>query len=94
MVTRKLYQFLSGSLFGNGIYFATKAKHSVGYAKPDLLGTRYMYVARVAAGEFTVGNSKMKVLPSRTGNIKYDSAVNNVANPSIFIMFYDNQYTL
>lgn len=51
-----------------------------------------MYVARVAAGEFTVGNPRMKVLPSRTGNIKYDSSVNNVANPSIFIMFYDNQY--
>ena len=34
----------------------------------------------------------MIVPPTKTGNIKYDSVVDKVANPSIFVMFYDNQY--
>ena len=67
--------------------------YSVSYAKPDQVsGTRYMYVARVAVGEFAVGNSAMKAPPKKAGNISYDSVVDNVANPSIFVMFYDNQY--
>ena len=81
-----------GTRFGKGIYFAANASMSVGYASADVSGTRYMYIARVAAGDFTVGNAAMIVPPTKSGNIKYDSVVDNVANPSIFVMFYDNQY--
>ena len=84
--------FYSGTVWGQGIYFATNASMSVGYAKQDASGTRYMYVARVAAGQFIVGSTEMIVPPTKTGNIKYDSVVDKVANPSIFVMFYDNQY--
>ena len=81
-----------GTRFGKGIYFAANASMSAGYASADVSGTRYMYIARVAAGDFTVGNAAMIVPPTKSGNIKYDSVVDNVANPSIFVMFYDNQY--
>ena len=84
--------FYSATAFGKGIYFATDASYSVNYAKTDGSGIRYMYVARVAVGEFTVGSTEMKVPPKKSGNISYDSVVNQVSNPSIFVMFYDNQY--
>lgn len=84
--------FYLATVHGKGIYFATDASYSVNYAKTDGSGIRYMYVARVAVGEFTVGSTEMKVPPKKSGNISYDSVVNRVSNPSIFVMFYDNQY--
>ncbi|XP_028392678.1 protein mono-ADP-ribosyltransferase PARP15-like [Dendronephthya gigantea] len=50
---------------------------SVGYAQTLVLtGQRYIMV----------------VPPRKGGNDSYDSVVNNVANPTIFVLFYDNQY--
>ena len=53
-----------------------------------------MYVARVAVGQYTKGTSSMLVPPQKGGssNDSYDSVVNDVNNPTIFVMFYDNQY--
>ena len=68
---------------------------SAGYAKADpTTSKRYMYVARVAVGEYTKGNSSMLVPPTKGGGSSdsYDSVVNNMSDPTIFVMFYDNQY--
>ena len=65
---------------------------SAGYASADRAGNRHMYVARVATGQFTLGNANMIVPPKKTGNNNFDSVVNNTANPTIYVTFYDNQY--
>ena len=93
----KIIQFLdyficSGTAYGHGIYFATNASMSAGYASADAGGNRHMYVARVATGQFTLGNANMIVPPKKAGNINFDSVVDNAGNPTIYVMFYDNQY--
>ena len=68
---------------------------SVIYAQPGRsIGLRYMYYTRVAVGEYTNGGQGMLVPPrkGKIGNDSYDSVVNDVNNPRIFVLFYDNQY--
>ena len=83
---------VAGVAFGRGVYFARDASYSVGYARGS--GSRYMYLARVLVGQYCVGNSSMIVPPPKDSSrpeILYDSVVNNVLNPSIFVVFYDFQ---
>jgi poly [ADP-ribose] polymerase 10/14/15 len=53
-----------------------------------------MYFTRVAVGDYTVGRQNMVVPPPKGGgsNDTYDSVVDNTSSPSIFVLFYDNQY--
>lgn len=67
------------------------------YAKPQFSGSyRKMYVAKVLVGEYTKGASGMKAPPSKNDpnnpGLRYDSVVNNVHNPTMYIIFQDNQY--
>jgi poly [ADP-ribose] polymerase 10/14/15 len=67
---------------------------SVGYAPATSNGNKYMYYTRVAVGEYAVGNQGMLVPPPKgsNSNDSYDSTVNNLASPTIFVLFYDIQY--
>ena len=72
--------------------------YSVGYASGSGLRlglrSRYMYLARVLVGQYCVGNGSMIVPPPKDPfrpEILYDSVVDHVANPSIFVVFYDFQ---
>ena len=51
-------------------------------------------MAKVLVGRYTIGGRGMKAPPSRDepGNpgVRYDSVVDNVRNPSIFVIFVDN----
>ena len=54
-----------------------------------------MCYARVLVGDYTTGNSNMIVAPSKgtfDPNETYDSVVDNVKNPSMYIMFQDYEY--
>ncbi|XP_028392341.1 LOW QUALITY PROTEIN: protein mono-ADP-ribosyltransferase PARP14-like [Dendronephthya gigantea] len=84
---------INGVAFGRGVYFARDAQMSAGYAPQHAsTGQRYMYYTRAAVGQYAVGNSSMVVPPKKSGNDSYDSVVNNVTTPTIFVLFYDNQY--
>ena len=91
-----IYIFCSflGDTFGRGIYFSRDVSYSLTYALAGVGGRRYVYLARVLVGQYCVGNTSMKVPPpknpSRLG-ILYESVVDNRGNPSIFVVFYDNQ---
>ena len=81
-------------MYGAGVYFARDASYSIGYA-PGSLGTRKMYLAQVLVGQYTTGNSSMIVPPPkdrRKPEVTYDSLVNNTSDPSIFVVFPDNQF--
>ena len=86
------YFFCSATAFGRGIYFSTNAIFSAHYAVADAAGDRRVYASRVATCQFTIGNDSMIIPPKKYGNIRFDSVVDNIRNPSIYVMFYDNQY--
>lgn len=80
-----------GTFFGVGVYFALNASYSdqERYAKPDAQGSKYIYLCRVLTGRYVKGESGMKALPPRKGEIHFNSAVDNVQNPTIFVSFLD-----
>lgn len=51
-----------------------------------------MIVARVLVGKYTQGHERLRRPPLISPNKLYDSCVNNVANPSIFVIFDRSQY--
>ena len=88
--------FSTATMHGRGVYFAHDASYSARstYSPPDVNGERYIYLARVLVGEFTVGNSGMLVPPPKQPQdptILFDSVVDNTSNPGIFVIFYDSQ---
>jgi hypothetical protein len=86
--------FYLGVAFGKGVYFARDASMSASYAHAMPNRMRYMYYTRVAVGQCALGNPSMLVPPAKggTSNDSYDSTVNNPASPTVFVLFYDNQY--
>lgn len=74
-----------------GSYFARDASYSDGYTGDSV--TRCMFVCRVLVGDYTVGHSSYTRPPSKDGGDKnlYDSCVNDVHNPSIFVVFEKHQ---
>ncbi|XP_043944108.1 protein mono-ADP-ribosyltransferase PARP12-like [Protopterus annectens] len=82
----------NGTAYGKGSYFARDASYSNGFTN-STSGSRIMFVARVLVGQFVEGSSSYLRPPSKNGkaNIFYDSCVNNVFNPSIFVIFEKHQ---
>ena len=81
-------------LFGSGVYFARDLSYSaIDYYSPvDITsGHKFVYVARVLVGRFCQGHFNMKHLPNQENGIQFDSAVNNVINPTEFVIFRDTR---
>ncbi|XP_076008754.1 protein mono-ADP-ribosyltransferase PARP12 [Genypterus blacodes] len=80
-----------GTLYGNGSYFASNAKYSHSYTGDS--DVRSMFVSRVLVGDFTTGSPAYRRPPSKDGGDKffYDSCVDDVLNPSIFVVFEKHQ---
>ncbi|XP_034416748.1 poly(ADP-ribose) polymerase family member 14-related sequence 1 isoform X2 [Cyclopterus lumpus] len=89
------YAGKNAACFGNGTYFAVNANYSAQdiYSKPKPNGEKCMYLCRVLTGDFTAGQRNMITPPTKgPGSIQlYDSVVDKVANPSMFIIFHDSQ---
>ncbi|KAG8006072.1 Poly [ADP-ribose] polymerase 14 [Nibea albiflora] len=86
----------NATAYGQGTYFAVKASYSANptYSRPAADGTQLMFVARVLTGIYTQGRSDMKVPPPRSylqSDDRYDSVVNRRDNPSMYVVFHDNQ---
>ena len=80
-------------MFGRGVYFARDANYSARdqYSPRDAKNNKHIFLAKILTGEFVVGSSNDVTPPSKTGLILYDSVVDNVSNPSIFVIFGDAQ---
>ena len=79
-------------MYGQGCYFARDASYSNQYASADPQGVKRMYVVRVLTGEYTIGEYHMLVPPPKDPNdpaVLFDSAVDNMGNPGIYVVFYD-----
>lgn len=82
---------VNGTKYGSGVYFATTAHYSTTYArKASWNSDRFMFLVEVVTGEFCRGDSSMKAVPTKPGSIEiFDSVVDNMNNPGIFVAFKD-----
>ena len=85
------------TVYGEGAYFAVNANYSARktYSPPDANGNRFIFYARVLTGEFTAGHQGIKVPPPKNPSmstvILYDSVVDNVKAPNMYVVFTDAQ---
>ncbi|NXB77054.1 PAR14 polymerase, partial [Donacobius atricapilla] len=90
------YAGMHAANFGNGTYFAVNANYSANdlYSKPEINGRKYMYLARVLVGEYSLGK-KGSITPARKNGSNsvdlFDSSTDNMSQPSMFIIFNDIQ---
>ena len=82
-------------MYGRGIYFASDPGYSAKppYCMPDANGLKYIFYARVLTGNFTLGAKDMVGKPAMNaeGTQRYDCTVNDMDNPSIFVIYADEQ---
>ena len=82
---------LSGAAYGAGVYFARDASYSKCYTGGS---HKVLYLARVLVGRYCQGSLDIKKPPpinSQRPEILFDSMVDNINDPSIFVVYYDNQ---
>ncbi|XP_061188765.1 protein mono-ADP-ribosyltransferase PARP12-like [Saccostrea echinata] len=80
----------NATVYGKGSYFAVSAKYSNNYTKGPV---HLMFRAKVLIGNYTKGKHEMTcppIIPGE-GHKRYDSCVDDVTNPSIFVVFDRNQ---
>ncbi|XP_040214249.1 protein mono-ADP-ribosyltransferase PARP14-like [Rana temporaria] len=92
----RAYAGANAALLGKGTYFAADAIYSADdtYSKPDTNKYKYMYLVRVLTGVYCVGNAAMIIPPAKSPSNPtdlYDSATDNIATPSVFVIFNDVQ---
>ncbi|XP_048196283.1 protein mono-ADP-ribosyltransferase PARP12 [Perognathus longimembris pacificus] len=83
---------LHGTSYGKGSYFARDSAYSHHYSKSDT-NTYTMFLARVLVGNYVRGNAAFVRPPAKEGqsNAFYDSCVNSMSDPSIFVVFEKHQ---
>ncbi|XP_041370190.1 protein mono-ADP-ribosyltransferase PARP15-like [Gigantopelta aegis] len=84
------------SRFGQGVYFAVPSRFALDprYSKRGQSGLKYVYLAQVLVGRYTGGNKETRVPPPIDRDNPqqvYDSTVNDVESPSIFVIYNDTQ---
>jgi len=76
--------------FGKGVYFAQQADYSLDhrYAAPDgPNGDQYLFLARVLVGDYCQGRASMDKPGTKPGSLQlYDSMVDSVSRPQIFVL--------
>ncbi|XP_068953802.1 uncharacterized protein [Petaurus breviceps papuanus] len=77
-------------MYGQGIYFAVDAQISSKYCGKGCQGPRLMFQVRVLTGEYSKGHSSIKLPPEKPGGGRYDSLVDSVGMPRIFVTFFDD----
>ncbi|CAH2276487.1 poly [ADP-ribose] polymerase 12-like [Pelobates cultripes] len=82
-----------GTLYGQGSYFSRDASYSHNYSPKNSDGKRTMFVARVLIGDYITGNVNLRRPPSKSGSMThfYDSCVDNIYQPTIYVVFEKQQ---
>ncbi|XP_055008012.1 protein mono-ADP-ribosyltransferase PARP14-like isoform X2 [Boleophthalmus pectinirostris] len=88
------YAGKNATAYGKGTYFAVNAQYSSSdtYSRPNTSGEKLMYLCSVLTGDFTTGTSTTIDAPLKKAGSpeKFDSVVDNIQNPSMFIIFHDS----
>ena len=85
----------NATAYGKGVYFARDASYSTYpvYSPRDTHGVQSIFLARVVVGEYCRGEKDAltpDVRDAATSTL-YDSTVDNVRDPSIFVTYNDAQ---
>ncbi|ESO09299.1 hypothetical protein HELRODRAFT_73487, partial [Helobdella robusta] len=85
------YSGKNATCYGNGSYFAKHFSYSANktYSRPDLNGHKHVFQCLVLTGEFAKGSEGLKAPPMKTNQTKYDSTVDDVSHPHIFVVYND-----
>ncbi|CAG2229297.1 PARP7S [Mytilus edulis] len=84
----------NATMYGQGSYFAVHAEYSHSYTKANTSSdNRIMFRSKVLVGQFTKGDPSLRRPPEIPGKFHklYDSCVDDVHNPQIFVVFDRNQ---
>jgi len=83
----------NATVYGKGVYFARDSGYSArrSYAKPNGRGIQHMFLVRVTVGEYCLGKRDALTPDVRAGHKLYDSTVNDVREPVIFVTYHDAQ---
>ena len=85
----------TGSIWGNGVYFARDAAYSHKYCEELASGERQMLLNQVLVGLSTQGNPSINLYPKVRGasnqSLRYHSLVDRPQSPTIFVVAHSNQ---
>lgn len=86
----------NATVYGQGVYFAVNASLSVSdtYSPPNADGHKFIFVARVLTGDFTVGKYDYKTAPLKESSgipVRYHSVTDQIGSPTLFVIFNDTQ---
>ena len=83
------------TMYGKGVYFARDSSYSSSptYSVPNAQGVQHMFLCRVAVGEYYKGVQNALTPAARHGSraVLFDSTVDDMANPTIFVTYHDAQ---
>lgn len=87
------------ALYGDGVYFSSSANYSNEFAvASETTKIRHMFIASVLVGSFVKGAQRLKRPPlkrldEKSGEVYYDSCVDDTVNPQIYVIFdFNNIY--
>jgi len=87
--------FCVATAFGKGVYFSKSFGYSAQpvYAVPDSNKNQHIFQCRVLTGLYHVGKPELMEPPVRDKSslALYNSVVDNLKNPLIFVVFHDTQ---
>lgn len=82
-----------GTVYGKGVYFSTTAKYSHHYTKNS--DRKFMFYARALVGKSAPGTRDLQrpppIDPSRPHGALFDSCVDHTSNPTIVVIFDNDQ---
>jgi poly [ADP-ribose] polymerase 10/14/15 len=85
----------NATFYGKGVYFARDAKYSTYplYCRPDPQGVQSIFLVRAVVGQYCKGVKDALTPDVRDArrNLLYDTTVDNMADPSIFVTYHDAQ---
>jgi len=83
----------NATAYGKGVYFARDASYSSSkqYSRPNAQNIQHMFLCRVVVGEYCLGKHDQLTPDVRQGHQLYDSTVNNMADPILYVTYHDAQ---
>ena len=81
------------TLYGKGVYFARDLSYSCDptYSPPNSDKVKSVYVVKALVGVYTDGKRDMPTLPEQSPNVPFNSAVDSIEDPTVFVIFRDYQ---
>jgi len=95
LLTHSVVCFCVATAHGKGVYFAKWFTYSAQdlYSPPDTNNVKCVFQCRVLTGHYHAGKPHLVEPPTRDKKSLslYDSVVDNVKDPNIFVVFHDTQ---